>query len=235
MVLWAYFDESGEHIRKTGKLCRLTVGGGLSTFENWQRIEREWRAALDSEGISVFHMTDFEASRREFAGWDIAKRRQLLMKLLDIVVADKMHVIGISTRVPDETSAFRAAYERAAVQAINGACTSNHLLYSDVSRVNLVFARTKDFGMARIGAHCNQIRGAYPQLGACDIDDPRNCIPLQVADLLAYEVSHIDRSSMPRYPFARLSRDRKDATFHVREITQPPRPGSMQRKQPRRP
>ena len=216
MVLWAYFDESGEHQPKTGKLCRLTIGGGLSTLENWQRVEREWRAALDGEAVSVFHMTDFEANRGQFAGWDKAKHQRLLAKLLDIVITEKMHVIGISTGVLEESGAFRTAYARVVAHAINGACTGNHLIFSDAARVNLVFARTKDFGMARIGAYCDQIKVAYPQLGVCASDDPSNCVPLQVADLIAYEVSHIDRSPKPRYPFTRLSRER--ATFHVRKI-----------------
>ena len=58
-MIWGYYDESGEYA--DGKLVNMTIGSCMAPFENWIAFEREWREALAKEGISAFHMTDFEA------------------------------------------------------------------------------------------------------------------------------------------------------------------------------
>jgi hypothetical protein len=40
-MIQAFFDESGEHDRRTGRLVRLTIGGLLATVEAWQRFDAE--------------------------------------------------------------------------------------------------------------------------------------------------------------------------------------------------
>jgi hypothetical protein len=40
-MLYAYFDESGEHDKTTGRLVRLTMGGALGTFAMWQAFETD--------------------------------------------------------------------------------------------------------------------------------------------------------------------------------------------------
>ena len=46
-MLWAYFDESGEHHKETGHLTQLTVGGWIATSETWKAFEGEWKLALE--------------------------------------------------------------------------------------------------------------------------------------------------------------------------------------------
>ena len=46
-MLWAYFDESGEHHKETGHLTQLTVGGWIPTSETWKAFEGEWKLALE--------------------------------------------------------------------------------------------------------------------------------------------------------------------------------------------
>jgi hypothetical protein len=60
-MLFAYFDESGEHDLTTGELIRLTLGGLVAPKEAWKSFEQEWRAALAWAGIEMFHMADFES------------------------------------------------------------------------------------------------------------------------------------------------------------------------------
>jgi hypothetical protein len=63
-MLWAYFDESGEH-DASGALRALTIGGLVAPFEAWQQLEKEWRAALRSEGLSTFHRRELGPGRDE--------------------------------------------------------------------------------------------------------------------------------------------------------------------------
>jgi len=75
-----YFDASGHP--DDGKV--LTVAGFASTVKKWTRFDLEWNAILKSEGIKVFHMTDFVSSRGEFAvGWkgETARRRIFIDRL----------------------------------------------------------------------------------------------------------------------------------------------------------
>ena len=61
-MLWAYFDESGEH-DASGALRALTIGGLVAPFEAWQQFEKEWRGALRSEGLSTFHRRELGPGR----------------------------------------------------------------------------------------------------------------------------------------------------------------------------
>ena len=83
-MIWGYYDESGEYA--DGKLVNMTIGSCMAPFENWIAFEREWREALAKEGISAFHMTDFEAWVPPFdfkftdGGRDKEKHNRILMR-----------------------------------------------------------------------------------------------------------------------------------------------------------
>jgi hypothetical protein len=74
-MLWAYFDESGEHDRVTGQLKTLTPGGCVADAAAWDALSVSWHAALNNAGVEMFHMTDFEADAGEFRGGSQTIRR----------------------------------------------------------------------------------------------------------------------------------------------------------------
>ena len=78
----AYFDGSGSP--DEGKA--LVVAGYLSIADQWSEFDREWRACLENEGVSSFHMRDSAHSLREFASWknDERRRRRFLERLIRI-------------------------------------------------------------------------------------------------------------------------------------------------------
>jgi hypothetical protein len=78
----AYFDASGR--RGDPKHGVMTVAGFVSTVNKWERFDREWRSILKSEGVELFHMTDFVSSKGEFAkGWKgkTDRRREFIDRL----------------------------------------------------------------------------------------------------------------------------------------------------------
>jgi hypothetical protein len=85
-MLSAYFDESGEHDTQTGHLKKLTLGGSIAKTETWDLLSEKWNRILKDFGIECFHMTDFEANRGQFEGWDKTQERRvaLLKALLDL-------------------------------------------------------------------------------------------------------------------------------------------------------
>jgi hypothetical protein len=72
----AFLDESGAH---GGPNDVFTVGGLVAREKRWERITRVWNVWL---GRRVFHMTDFENRRGEFATWPKPKRRVELIASL---------------------------------------------------------------------------------------------------------------------------------------------------------
>ena len=88
----AYFDAAG-HPKKMDpanlhqrdpKYTVMTVAGFVSTVNKWTRFDTEWNAILKSEGIKIFHMTDFVSSEGEFrTGWrgETDKRRVFINHL----------------------------------------------------------------------------------------------------------------------------------------------------------
>jgi hypothetical protein len=62
----AYFDASG-HPDATGDGSALFVSGWISTVEKWAKFERLWLDLLAENGLQPpFHMTDFQAGRRQY-------------------------------------------------------------------------------------------------------------------------------------------------------------------------
>jgi hypothetical protein len=207
-MLSAYFDESGVHDPQTGKLTRLTVAGALSTLDNWQRISTEWKRALKENGINAFHMAAFEANRGEFKDWSKSRHQILLSCLLDIITSVPISVVGASLPV----DAFKATYPKCVAEVIKQSYIARLQFQDDV--MSLVFAITPEFSALRIKNYCDAIRVAIPNLKICSGGDPAQSYPLQVADLLAYEISHAGRNAKERFPLRRLRRG--PVTFHLR-------------------
>jgi hypothetical protein len=80
-----YFDDSGSPDEGTV----LVVAGYVSDFWQWLEFDREWGAALEAEGVKVFHMKDFALSYGEFKAWkdDEPRRRRFLARLSEIIRA----------------------------------------------------------------------------------------------------------------------------------------------------
>lgn len=59
-MIWSYYDESGEY-DNSGRLLNMSIGGCVSSLVSWQAFNGAWNKALGAEGLTHFHMTDFEA------------------------------------------------------------------------------------------------------------------------------------------------------------------------------
>jgi hypothetical protein len=79
----AYFDESGTH----DSSAAVVVSGYVASNQQWTEFDREWKKALDDEGLSHFHMKDFAHSKKEFSDWkgDETRRKQFLERLISII------------------------------------------------------------------------------------------------------------------------------------------------------
>ncbi|MBI1818181.1 MAG: hypothetical protein HYR72_24640 [Deltaproteobacteria bacterium] len=94
----AYFDESGTHDAKSGV---FTLACYVSSAARWEKFTADWNAALRAEGITEFHMADFENRVKQFAGWDDTKADRLIARLAQIINFRVALGISLSVFVED--------------------------------------------------------------------------------------------------------------------------------------
>lgn len=199
-MLWAYFDESGEH-DAGGDLLAMTLGGCVAPSENWDRLADGWNGVLQRYELDCFHMADFEAYQGSFRGWRdrTEDRRDLLNSLLTLIVAEVPRMIGFVSYPPGGAKDFRGAYRNGVVGAITH--FSRESLFEDADMA-LVFAKHPQYSRQKIEAHFGAIIEDDPKLKTCAIQEPIGIPPLQAADVVAYELSRHLRDGRPeRYPF----------------------------------
>jgi hypothetical protein len=96
--------------------------------------------------------------------------------------------------------AYKATVGKAVKEAYVGKLTRDDPL-------TMVFAKHRDFSAARIGQYFDLWDDRDGKLNFGGVGDPAKLPPLQVADIVAYELSRWRRDEKPereRYPMARL-------------------------------
>lgn len=86
----AYLDDSGTH--RDSQV--VAVAGFVTDVVAWERFSEEWGDALDQAGIESFHMADFENRQGPFKEWAEDERRENLNRFLTII---KKHTVDGSS------------------------------------------------------------------------------------------------------------------------------------------
>ncbi len=229
-MLWGYFDESGEAEPATGHLANLTIGGCFAPFGVWQTVSAEWKRLLIAEDVSMFHAADFEHYRGEFE-WllpdgkrDVERHQRFLNGLLDVICGHLRHYVAFgNVPVPqDPRKRFADAYERGIVDVIMHAGKESAFTFEQP--ISLVFAMHKDFSEDRIRRYHNLINWGDARLAAVAVGRPELLCPLQVADLVAYELSRQQRPNAPdRYPLRRIKQAAESCNVIWSARSWPPR------------
>jgi hypothetical protein len=189
----AYFDES------TGnKSPVFVVAGFLSQDALWHQFECEWKVVLGDFGITAFHAQHFAMRKKQFSGWDEPKRRRLLSALLDII--QRRAQFGFATVV--HGAAFRDLFrgkDRAEVGSIYRlCCTCCFSQVGEWAQKNYQIepiAHFFDAGNKNAGEVLNTYQEIKKRpdrvpwrLGAIVFESDEVLVPLQAADLAAYEL-----------------------------------------------
>jgi hypothetical protein len=209
IMTWVYFDESGEHERGTGRLRRLVLGGCVASYDAWRHFEDDWRQVLADFGIASFHMTDFEGWKEPFdfrlanGERDWVRHRALLDRVLSAIETHAEELIGFRAEPDPGRKAFVDSYD----QALAKAC-KEHWIDANRrdDRAQLVFAKHKEISAERIGRYVDLWNEGGERL-SFSVCNPTEILPLQAADVIAYEMSRWGREVGPdqeRYPLRRL-------------------------------
>lgn len=202
VMLTAYFDETGHEKDLNSRICGMA--GCVAPVKVWERFEVKWRKRLEEAGIAYFHMKEFAHCTGPFAkGWkdDEPKRQRLYGDLWEIIAEVNPYFHG--SFVPlDQYRQVLAGLTEAQQQSLVDsyfltyqscmAAVFNLLLKPDghrIRRIVTVFDQKKDF--------VKHVHGFYQFMCAQSdwqervpppvFDDMRVLVPLQVADIVAYE------------------------------------------------
>jgi hypothetical protein len=193
VILEGYFDESGTH---TGSRT-LSLAGYVSTPERWAAFEVEWRAALVDFGLEFWHMASFANQAGQYANWTEETRRARFARLAGIIESHALYSIGVVFATADYEASI-PLFVRRQFGGPYGAAAAEMIF------VGGEYARPQDGWMAYVlesgaegsGQVLNMFRRnervatekEYFRLLSLRFENKRDFVPLQAADMLAYEL-----------------------------------------------
>jgi hypothetical protein len=170
--------------------------------------------------VSMFHMADFEADKGEFDGWKASRaddRKNLLNELLNLMTSHASGFLGTFVDVENLGESTRAEYRKGVVDLIRTIARDRQFTKDD--KISIVFARHADFSLEHAEAYRAIVEAEDSVFGSILLDDPARNMPLQAADIFAYELSRHTRPDIPprsRYPFRFIVENAKAAGAFVR-------------------
>lgn len=213
LMLKAYFDESG-HSRDP-KETVVAIGGCISTLERWTTFEDEWDELLHTFQVSWFHATELQNFKGDFVGWTEYRRRQFLQSAMNIMDRAVVQYVGAvvplseyealtvsqKAQCPDPYYlCFQDAVHSAGIEAEEyGPSELIETIFSENVEMGGIIKPVdrsvkQDEGLAyRCYRACKRELPIRERLGPITFDSPRNLLPLQAADLVAYELLQVGR------------------------------------------
>jgi hypothetical protein len=206
----AYWDESG-----TGEDDPvLTVAGFLSTPRRWGRFISDWQAALADWELPYFHMSQYVAKGGPYAAWSEAERVERCTRLVDIIVRHCAGSVGLVLPLTVYQGAIRpevGTYYGGRLGLASHACIvesagllDGTMKIKGVRRINHVFEKGA-VGQGKVAAlwkseYDDERRRNYLHLGSITHADKREFLPLQAADIMAWELHWQGKNQLADVP-----------------------------------
>jgi len=228
MAVGFYADES----ESTGEV--FTLAGFIATPGAWDRFVPRWRQMLCDTGpypVDAFHAADIEAARPPFDGWPIQARQQLVQNALGLLedksLCQNLSAVSCTFVMKDIQAVAPKLLGNGSVADVYERCYRvvfqnilNRWVYNGI---DFIFD-DKEKVKGRVQDHFNKAKATLDRnptyagkLNECLFRDDRKVIPLQAADLLAYEVRRYvwERLTKPNPPVRPAYQRIKDS-FAVR-------------------
>lgn len=192
-VVKVYMDEAGTD--SASKV--LTVAGYAARPSRWQAFTREWNAVLRPTGIKCYHATDAQACQGEFRQWKPEQVAELASALLPIIPRYAAG-LAVSIVMPDYRAAISQRPELETLFASPYAACFQWLVQSLLSVAQERKAKSRFSFVHETNDMRRDAQEAFYWMKA-EVDSRKNLVslvfadkaefvPLQAADILAFEV-----------------------------------------------
>jgi hypothetical protein len=212
--LMAAYDASMD-----GQKAFLSVAGFVSSAADWIDFDGKWRDRLAQEGLRYFQMADFAHSVGDFEPFEKqeGRRRGLLEDLLGIISSHAYRKFGVTVEVEAQDVEFsnqnKLEYPPNALALAGELACGQALLWARAGGFlvpEFVFV-DGDQGRGKLAEQIKALTAVMPVFKAKkDSPQTKAFTPLQAADILAYQMSVLNRRGAPResfsYPFQELNR-----------------------------
>jgi hypothetical protein len=201
--LVGFFDESGLDERSLS----FWVAGYVGFPSDWYEFSRRWNHALKSHGVTTLHTTELLHSKGEFKGWTPEQKRACLADLISVV--DGSNLLGVGGGVVREVykrlvvdsgfleevglkpewwrEPYLLAFQHCIVEAVRMVTVlPKRTVINFIFEEQSVYASRCKFVFSGLSDTRVWPRGDW--LGSVEFAPPSKYTPLQLADLLAYEL-----------------------------------------------
>jgi hypothetical protein len=215
-MLRAFWDESGS---TDNPQCRFVgIGGLIASADSWDRFDPEWQRVLDEFGLPHFHAKDYAHWKGAFANKDVwrePRRRAVMQELLLAIAEAKPRVLGAVMHLDawralseEEHGFFHDPWFCCMQEVVRMTAVHCHMEQESVATV---FSQQDEFAgrAATLWATVKKrTEPGYADLGAFAMEDMRKLLPLQAADLVAYEIvsfaPELQPGQLARFPLRAL-------------------------------
>lgn len=200
----AAFDASGSE--DDPNTPYLVVAGYVSRAERWITFSELWNARLKEDGLTYFRMSEFAQSTGTFDGWKLEehRRRSLLKDLVDLIKTHAIQMFGCAVKisamqdmtVETRTQFYITAYALAGMHCAAAVATWSHEGANDDQDApcTLVYEEG-DTGQDALRKRLEEDEFPFSFQPKRDTLRKKTgliapgFVPLQAADILAYEVA----------------------------------------------
>jgi hypothetical protein len=195
VVLKAYMDESGTHAGSPV----VTVAAYFARPRVWQGWTKEWNRA--KRPIKVVHASDCNNLTGEFAGWDRERRDAWVAELLPVIPRHRIMGVAVGIHMdafhremqsrPDLRKLFGTPYTACFQWTVQ---TVMDMVGDWDARMSVSFIHEVNDYHSEANEAFRFIRDRYgDRARGLSFTDKGDYVPLQAADVLAYEANHFLR------------------------------------------
>lgn len=204
-MLFAYIDETG--LNPNAKA--VTVAGLVAPLDQWISITAKWAARMKSTRISTFHAQPCRGGHEDFKLIPKSIREQLYTDLAEILAEHQPQPVSGSVKktawkFADRDKRFSDRYPTAYSFCFD-LCLSaiDHIAEELGQEVTIVYAIHQQYlDRAKLVSKSYESSRRYLKwITKCTPNIPSKVIPLQAADMLAYEIYHHNQqaTNQPRF------------------------------------
>ncbi|HEY2150307.1 MAG TPA: DUF3800 domain-containing protein [Vicinamibacterales bacterium] len=236
MAITLYVDESESQTPAV-----FTLAGFAASPVGWRDFIPAWREMLCSIGpypVDAFHANRIDKGEPPFDGWKPEERAALFARAVDILadtqITSNLYAIGCSFVIDDMLANLPSCLGDKSTPDIYERCYRvlfyNILKFSPFMGVDFVFDKKKK-SEHKVKGHFDRVKETSKRdsamvgtLGECAFEDDRKVMPLQAADLLAFELRRRawDRKRNDSLPIRRTYQRLKDVFKKTSVDARPP-------------